>query len=420
MDRPATMRWKVLRLASVGFFVNFQPSEPFLTWYLLHRKGVSERALNAVVWPCDTYGALAFTLPMALYAERLGYRRALVLGMACREATRLLLLYARGAAAMAAMQLTYAGAIAAHDAVFVAHAVACVPMRRAAAAAAYVTAACKLGDALGSLAGQCMRGFGGESRPLASADALFYVSWASTTVGAASLVFLSPRPVEGIFKRDRWSAEAARAALRDPRGLAWSGWWIASVGVHAVASNYVQELLAEATIHDDRAALYGVLECVAGLGSCVGAALARRAPRGLWVPAAIAAVVGALDALSALLARRHRPWLFIAAVVGRHACFGFGFAAACAGIATAAAPSVETDGAVVSPLQGEDDDDGPRPEPPPARCALVYGANTTLALVLAAGLQWVLAARRASAPAYFLATAAIQAAFAALAPCVFR
>ncbi|KAH8057062.1 hypothetical protein JL721_9799 [Aureococcus anophagefferens] len=376
------MRHLIARLASVGFFVNFQPSEPFLTWYLLRRKGVSARALNAVVWPCDTYGALLFTLPVAACAER----------------------------------LTYAGAIAAHDAVYVAHAVACVPRRAAAAAAAYATAACKLGDALGSLAGQCMRGFGG--RPLASGDALFYASWASTSLGVASLVWFSPRPAEPP-EGDRWSAAAARAALRDPLGRAWSAWWVASVGVHAVAANYAQELLADAS-GGDRGALYGVLECAAGLRSCVGAALAPSAPRR---PAARRGRRGRRRAGARRSSRHRRPSLLIANVVGRHVCFGFGFAAACAGIAAAAAPAAEADGAVVSPLRGDDDDDerpSDAPEPPRARCALIYGANTTLALAVAAALQWVLAARRAGAPAYFVAAAAIQAGFAALALCVFR
>ncbi|KAH8060140.1 hypothetical protein JL722_5099 [Aureococcus anophagefferens] len=180
------------------------------------------------------------------------------------------------------------------------------------------------------------------------------------------------------------------------------------------------ELLAEAS-GGDRGALYGVLECAAGLGSCVGAALAPSAPRRPRLPAAVAAAVGALYALGAL-ARHRRPSLLIANVVGRHVCFGFGFAAACAGIAAAAAPAAEADGAVVSPLRGDDDDDerpSDAPEPPRARCALIYGANTTLALAVAAALQWGLAARRAGAPAYF-AAAAIQAGFAALALCVFR
>ena len=166
-----------------------------------------------------------------------------------------------------------------------------------------------------------------------------------------------------------------------------------------------------------------MLECAAGFGSCVGAALAPSAPRRPRLPAAVAAAVGALDASSALLARRRRPSLLIASVVLRHVCFGFGFAAACAGIAAAAAPAAEADGAVVSPLRDDDDDDerpSDAPEPPRARCALIYGANTTLALAVAAALQWVLAARRAGAPAYFVAAAATQAGFAALALCVFR
>ena len=190
--QPAAMRWKVLRLASEGFFVNFQPSEPFLTWYILRHKGVSKHQLNGVVWPCDTYGALLFTLPMALYAERVGYRRALLIGMACREATRMLLLFARGVAAMAVMQLTYAGAIAAHNAVYVAHAIACVPAGRAPATASYTNAANALGFALGVA--------GVRAGPSVSSSASIFVVFRSLSsefwwcrCGASLLLTTAPR-----------------------------------------------------------------------------------------------------------------------------------------------------------------------------------------------------------------------------------
>ena len=215
------LAWTLARLCSVGFFFNFQPSEPFLTYYLEHGKHLSSDALNARVWPCDTYGALAFTIPAALLAERIGYWRALVVGAGCREATRLLLLYGRGVDAMAAMQLTYAGAIAAHDAVYVAHALAAVPPRARSACAAAATAACKAGDALGSLAGQCLRGWGGEA--FVPVETLFYVSWASTTVGVGCLLLVQPRARGGDPPPRAAGAPAARVAravLADPSGRA--------------------------------------------------------------------------------------------------------------------------------------------------------------------------------------------------------
>ena len=54
MDR-ATDRWPsvnlMLRLSALGFLVNFQPSEPFLAQYLTENKGLSETALDNLVWP---------------------------------------------------------------------------------------------------------------------------------------------------------------------------------------------------------------------------------------------------------------------------------------------------------------------------------------------------------------------------------
>ena len=49
----------LLRLCVVGFLVNCQPSEPFLTKYLETVKGLSPQDLNDHVWPWDSYGSFA-------------------------------------------------------------------------------------------------------------------------------------------------------------------------------------------------------------------------------------------------------------------------------------------------------------------------------------------------------------------------
>lgn len=213
--------------------------------------------------------------------------------------------------------------------------------------------------------------------------------------------------------------------------------------MHFVAGNYGQELYGQAC-GGDRGALYGVFAFLGGMGACLSAVLASCGSYGRrrGAPFAVAAACGALDALAALFATRHEPWLFVGTVVLRKGVFGFGFAAACAGIAAAVtratalayeraadavAPPEADGGRVGNPLRVDDIDGdvvfeqrADRPEPPPARCALVYSANATAALVLVAVLQWVLAARGAGAPAYFCVVAATQAAFASVSLCVVR
>ena len=104
-------------LCAVGFFVNFQPSEPFLTQFLLENKNLSEADLDTYVcnaepsvlclasilrfggvcryvWPVDTYGSFLFLLPVGLLAEKIGYLKVILLGVLAREATRMILLFA--------------------------------------------------------------------------------------------------------------------------------------------------------------------------------------------------------------------------------------------------------------------------------------------------------------------------------------
>ena len=55
------------------------------------------------------------TRPLGFLAESLGYRLTVGLCIACREATRVLLIYGSGVRAMAAMQGTYAVAAGMHS-----------------------------------------------------------------------------------------------------------------------------------------------------------------------------------------------------------------------------------------------------------------------------------------------------------------
>ena len=100
----------LLKICLIGFFVNFQPSEPFLTRYLQEYKDISDRELDDYVWPFDTYGSFLFLVPVGLLAETIGYRKTIFVGLVLREMTRVILLYAPGIYWACAMQLTYAGA----------------------------------------------------------------------------------------------------------------------------------------------------------------------------------------------------------------------------------------------------------------------------------------------------------------------
>ena len=58
-----------------------------------------------MVWPVDTYAALLFLLPFGLLAEAWSYRGAILVGLACRLATRSLLLWGEGILTMQVMQV---------------------------------------------------------------------------------------------------------------------------------------------------------------------------------------------------------------------------------------------------------------------------------------------------------------------------
>ena len=179
----------LLRLCAVPLLISCKPSEAFLSVYLTQPvaeggKGLSSAQLNEQVWPYDTYGAFAFMLPAGYLAEVLGYRAVILLGLLCREATRALLLFGEGVGCMAAMQLTYAASGAALVCFFAYVLTAVAPELRPAATASTLVAL-HGGNVLGSLLGSALR-------PHVPLRALFYLSWAATSLGMLGFALLPP------------------------------------------------------------------------------------------------------------------------------------------------------------------------------------------------------------------------------------
>ena len=108
----------VVRLAVIGFLVNTQPSEPFLTPFVETQRNVTHAQLVSVVYPFWTWSALILVLPCGLLAERLGYRTLIFVGLLARQITRCCLIFGSGLLAMIAAQIAYGLATAVNTAVF--------------------------------------------------------------------------------------------------------------------------------------------------------------------------------------------------------------------------------------------------------------------------------------------------------------
>ena len=238
----------VARLCVCAFFVNCKPSEPFLSLYLEREQGLTEQQLDSDVWPYDAYGAFACMLPAGLLAEHAGYRATILLGLACREATRLLLLYARGAGWMALSQLMYAAAECS-SVIYVSYVYVVAPAAAAPLATAAVLTAYHAANIVGSLLGQALLGLGASYR------ALFYVSWGATTLGVLAFFAIpTPRrpPPPSVFRLARERGVATLAAelraLYAVRGVRlWALWWLLGYASLALLRNYFQlGLLADA------------------------------------------------------------------------------------------------------------------------------------------------------------------------------
>jgi hypothetical protein len=309
-----------LVLSVVSLLYRCQPSEAYLTPYLLQDKGLSEAELDTWVWPADTIGSLLFFVPVAVGARVLGYRWVVLIGLMFRQATRLILLFVpQGPHClgwMMVMQLTYAGATCA-DQVIVALAYRVVERAHYGAATVIMLGSFHAGNLLGSVAAQALVS---SALPI---RALFWVSWVLSTsalllfaawVVAMHLSWLpggeqlaaADRPLQCCCasRRVALATSAARAdgggrgggdavdgaaatrcddcepcgaraaeksrkvlgLYRDARAQLWSLWWLFGWSAAYIVGNYYQQLF----INVSRAAPLGLLAALIEASSLLG------------------------------------------------------------------------------------------------------------------------------------------------------
>ncbi|KAJ9456676.1 Folate transporter 1 [Diplonema papillatum] len=264
--------WRtVLALCSVPFFINCQPSEPYLTKYLLESKNLTESQVECCVWPYDTYGAFLVLFPLGFATEILGYRAVILFGLLCRQATRLLLLYAEGLSAMAFMQVTYACATGANT-IYYSYAFVACPPRVAPVAVALINASYSVGNVLGSVLSEAIAGH-------VTLKALFYQSWAFSSVGLGCFLLFSPKPVVdmpsslySIIRKDGFAA--ATKELRDLYAASknirlWSFWWVFGYSAAFIVGNYSQNQFYDL----DSDGAFGYAEAIYEAAAAVGGVL---------------------------------------------------------------------------------------------------------------------------------------------------
>ena len=258
----------ILAVCSVGFFINCQPSEPYLSLYLETVKNMSDTNLERSVWPADTYATLVALPLVGLLAEVLGYRAVIAAGLACREATRLILIFGTGVGPMVAMQITYAAATSV-NVVYFAYVYMVFRQVDYQRATACIHAAYHVGNALGSGLGQVLVTYG--KWPLLR---LFYLSLAFTTMGVLCFVFLLPKP------RHKAPASLARMVLEDGprlalrqlrdlynmRVLQWTLWWLLGYSMQQIIANYYAVQFTDR----DQGGAFGVVELIMEIGAALG------------------------------------------------------------------------------------------------------------------------------------------------------
>ena len=96
-------------LCCYGFFKEVRPSEPFLTEYLSDQRwgNISLNDLSSKVYPVYTYSSFVLLLPVFLLTDFVRYKPVIVLGGIAYITTWVLLLWAKGIAAMQVMEFSY-------------------------------------------------------------------------------------------------------------------------------------------------------------------------------------------------------------------------------------------------------------------------------------------------------------------------
>jgi len=253
------------------------------SYLILFLQGLTESELDNSVWPVDTYASLALLVPLGLLAESqyFGYRGVILLGLLCRQATRMLLLFSSGLGAMQAMQMTYAAATSA-EAVYLAYPFVAVPPKLFLPASVAVRAAGHLGNALGSAIGQILVSFW-PSMPL---KVLFWLSWIFATAGLVAMLILPPPRRSSSSSRSATSSESSDSPTKETsNGLngsgpclglgnvlwsgpavvvyevyevyraagwasalsGWSAWWVFGTAASQLFLNYYQTLIYDAS-----------------------------------------------------------------------------------------------------------------------------------------------------------------------------
>jgi MFS family permease len=121
--------------------------------YLEEVKGLSDEDLGQYVWPFYIYGSALALIPLGLATEVWGYRRIILFGLICREATRIVLIYGEGVTWMAIMQVTFAAACGV-DTIFFAYVYMVVDSIHFKSIGALTQASYHVGNIIGSAMGQ--------------------------------------------------------------------------------------------------------------------------------------------------------------------------------------------------------------------------------------------------------------------------
>lgn len=333
-DTPLHLSPSVYLLCCIGFLFSFKPSEPFLTHYLHERKGLTSEQVDNEVYPVWSYSFLACILPVGLASAAFGVRRVVMLGFAARLATRALLIWGEGVAAMQLMQFCF-GLASATESIFMALIYRLLPPRRT---EVFRTFTGRLQASL--LAGHLCAGGLGQFLYNSGYDlqSLFYISGGSVAL-AAILFFFIPLQPYGVIPSDDSDDEAeeqqAEAAAgpapgagglslnddsvaavaapsvlasawreswtdilfarglrslvselaveyRRPGVLLWSAWWAASWGVVELVLNYNTTLFYERDPDvDNDGTVVASGRGAAAIGALLPALLMRSAPAGL-------------------------------------------------------------------------------------------------------------------------------------------
>ena len=251
-------RCLALRLCAINFLVNCKPSEPFLAQYLINVKNLTDTQLATQVWPWSTFGTFALLLPFGLLAEVLGCRAVVLVGLLCRELTRIMLIFGEGVRMMAAMQVVYAGGDAA-QVIFIAYIFTVAPAADYARLTSLVIASYHAGNVVAALAAEALI----TAWPAWRHDQtpLFYLSWLTSSLGLLAFTLLPPplrKPPPSLATHlcvsgPRSTLKMLLALWASFESRRWLVWYCLAASGHAVIGNYFQLQLSEVCAKDGTA-----------------------------------------------------------------------------------------------------------------------------------------------------------------------